>query len=214
MINVAIVEDDPRVRALMVQIVSQAQGCHCLGAYGSAEDALAAIPASYPDVVFMDIDLPGMNGVECVRRLTESCSGPQIIMLTVFKDTDSIFNALAAGAVGYLVKPVRAGQLIDAIRDVYGGGAPMTSSIARRVVQAFQQQPSTGMRDLEGLSPREMEVLDLLAQGFLYKEIADQFGVSFSTIRTHIERIYHKLHVRSRAQAVARYLGPAEKANR
>lgn len=109
---------------------------------------------------------------------------------------------------------MRAGQLIDAIRDVYGGGAPMTSSIARRVVQAFQQQPSTGMRDLEGLSPREMEVLDLLAQGFLYKEIADQFGVSFSTIRTHIERIYHKLHVRSRAQAVARYLGPAEKANR
>jgi len=154
----------------------------------------------------MDIDLPGLNGVECVRQLSDKLPAPQVLMLTVFKDADSIFAALAAGAVGYLVKPVHAAELLVAIRDVHGGGAPMTSGIARKVVQMFQQgRPAE--RELENLSPREQEVLELLAQGFLYKEIADRLAVSYATIRTHVERIYQKLRVRSRSQAVARYLG-------
>jgi DNA-binding NarL/FixJ family response regulator len=205
-ITVAIVEDDSQVRRTLANIIGRADGCQCVGEYGSAEDALAGIPQQQPQVVLMDIDLPGINGVECVRRLSEVAPESQVLMLTVYKDTDSIFDALSAGAVGYLVKPVRAAQLIEAIHDVYGGGAPMTSGIARKVVQLFQKSRPTSS-EVDTLSPREQEVLDYLAQGYLYKEIADRTGSSYATIRTHIERIYHKLHVRSRAQAVARYLG-------
>jgi len=206
-IRVAIVEDDPRVRRTLVNIIERADGCCCVGEYGSAEEALEAIPALAPQVVLMDIGLPGHSGLECVRQLSERAPQSQVLMLTVYQDTDSIFDALAAGAVGYLIKPVRAAQLIEAIRDVYGGGAPMTSGIARKVVQFFQKsRPS--LQGVDALSPREQEVLDYLAQGYLYKEIADRTGTSYATIRTHIERIYQKLHVRSRAQAVARYLRP------
>jgi len=204
-IDVAIVEDDARVRRTLAGIIRRDLECTCSGEYGSAEEALRKIPESPPRIVLMDIGLPGMSGVECVRQLAEVAPKTQILMLTVYNDTDSIFNALAAGAVGYLVKPVRAAQLMAAIHDVYGGGAPMTSSIARKVVQAFQKS-APGIREMEKLSPRELEVLDYLSQGYLYKEIADRAGVSYATIRTHVERIYHKLHVRSRAQAVARYL--------
>jgi len=205
-ITVAIVEDDPEVRGTLANIIERDDGCHCVGEYGSAEAALVGIPQQPPRVVLMDIDLPGMSGVECVRRLCEQPVQLQVLMLTVYKDADSIFDALSAGAVGYLVKPVRAAQLIDAIHDVYGGGAPMTSGIARKVVQLFQKsRPSA--QEVDTLSPREQEVLDFLAQGYLYKEIADRTGSSYATVRTHIERIYHKLHVRSRAQAVARYFG-------
>lgn len=205
-ISVSIVEDDAALRGAMADILHHAKDCVLLGAYGSGEEALREIPGRPPQVVLMDIDLPGMDGVECVRRLADLAPQTQILMLTVFKDSTSIFNALAAGAVGYLVKPVRAAQLVEAIHDVYGGGAPMTSSIARKVVQAFQRagpgpDSATGT---ESLSPREREVLDLLAQGYLYKEIADHTGATYATIRTHIERIYQKLHVHSRAQAVAR----------
>lgn len=204
-ITVAIVEDDPQVRRAVASIIERDDDCQCVGEYGSAEDALAGIPQQRPQVVLMDIDLPGMSGVECVRRLSDLGLTSQVLMLTVYKDTDSIFDALSAGAVGYLVKPVRAAQLIEAIRDVYGGGAPMTSGIARKVVHLFQKsRPSA--QEMDTLSPREQEVLDYLAQGYLYKEIADRTGSSYATVRTHIERIYHKLHVRSRAQAVARYL--------
>ena len=171
---------------------------------------MLGIPARPPQVVLMDIDLPGLDGVACVRQLADKLPALQVLMLTVFKDADSIFEALAAGAVGYLVKPVRAAELLTAIRDVHGGGAPMTSGIARKVVQMFQQgRPSP--RELENLSPREQEVLDLLAQGFLYKEIADRLTVSYATIRTHVERIYQKLRVRSRSQAVAQYLRRADR---
>ena len=204
-ISVAIVEDDPRVRRTLASVISRGDDCRCAGEYATAEEALNEIPRRAPQVVLMDIDLPGMNGVECVRRLVEQLPQVQVLMLTVFKDSDSIFDALTAGAVGYLVKPVRAAQLIDAVHDVYGGGAPMTSGIARKVVQVFQRsQPSA--REVENLSPRELEVLELLARGYLYKEIASRIGVAYATIRTHVERIYEKLHVRSRSQAVARYL--------
>jgi DNA-binding NarL/FixJ family response regulator len=154
----------------------------------------------------MDINLPGLDGVECVRRLAEFQPCPQIIMLTVHEDTDYIFESLAAGACGYLLKPVRAAELLAAIKNVYAGGAPMTSSIARKVVQSFKGA-KPAQNDVEELSRREQEILDLLAKGYSYKETAEQIGISYSTVHTHIEHIYHKLHVRSRAQAVAKYLG-------
>jgi len=206
-IQVAIVEDDARVRQMLARIVrSSAADFDCVGEYATAEAALAGLPVQPAQVVLMDIDLPGLNGVECVRQLAEKLPATQVLMLTVFKDTDSVFKALAAGAVGYLVKPVHAAELLAAIRDVNTGGAPMTSGIARKVVQMFQGGRSS-VRAMENLSPREQEVLDLLAQGFLYKEIADQLAVSYATIRTHVERIYQKLRVRSRSQAIARYHG-------
>ena len=205
-ITIAIVEDDPRIRHTLATILSRDPECRCTGEYGSAEEALRQIPTAPPKVVIMDINLPGINGVECVRKLAKLAPDSHILMLTVFNDTETIFDALRAGAVGYLTKPVRAAQLLAAVRDVIGGGAPMTSSIARLVVQSFQKrQPAEA--EGEGLSPREREVLDYLAKGYLYKEIADMMRVSYSTVRTHIERIYGKLHVQSRSQAVARYFG-------
>ena len=205
-ITIAIVEDDPRIRTTLAAILQRDPDCICTGEYGSAEEAIEKIPASPPKVVIMDINLPGMNGVECVQKLSKLVPGMHILMLTVFNDTETIFDALRAGAVGYLTKPVRAAQLTAAVRDVIGGGAPMTSSIARMVVQSFQHPQSTATEG-EGLSPRERDVLDHLAKGYLYKEIADRMHVSYSTVRTHIERIYGKLHVQSRSQAVARYFG-------
>jgi len=154
----------------------------------------------------MDINLPGMSGVECVRKLGPLLPGTHILMLTVHDDADSIFDALSAGASGYLLKPVRAAELLAAIRDVHAGGAPMSSNIARKVVQSFNK---TAPRDdgSQNLWPREREVLELLAKGFIYKEIADQLGIGYRTVHTHIERIYDKLHVQSRAQAVAKFHG-------
>ena len=154
----------------------------------------------------MDISLTGMDGVECVRQLARQMELPQILMLTVHEDPDSIFNSLAAGAAGYLLKPVRATQLLAAVKDVYGGGAPMTSSIARKVVQSFKRVTPSSKPAAETLSPREVDVLDYLVKGFSYKETAEAMGISYSTVHTHIEHIYHKLHVQSRARAVARYL--------
>ena len=204
-LQVAIVEDNARVRQALAKIVRNEPDCECVGEFATAEAALAGIAMRPPQVVLMDIDLPGLDGIECTRQLLEKLPATQVLMLTVFQDADSIVAALAAGAVGYLVKPVRAAQLMTALRDVAGGGAPMTSGIARKVVQMFQQgRPAE--HEMENLSPREQEVLDLLAQGFLYKEIADQLTVSYATIRTHVERIYQKLRVRSRSQAIAKYL--------
>ncbi|HVU27160.1 MAG TPA: response regulator transcription factor [Verrucomicrobiae bacterium] len=205
-ITIAIIEDDAGLRESLRGIVQRAPDCRCVGAFGSAEEALQAIPELNPTVVLMDINLPGMDGVECVRRMVESEPHPQIIMLTVHEDTDFIFESLAAGASGYLLKPVRAVELLAAVKNVHAGGAPMTSSIARKVVQSFKQtKPS--QNEVDELSPREQEILDYLAKGYSYKETSEQIGISYSTVHTHIEHIYHKLHVRSRAQAVAKYLG-------
>jgi DNA-binding NarL/FixJ family response regulator len=177
-----------------------------VGVFGSAEEALGGLPTLRPTVVLMDINLPKMNGVECVRQMGQLDLKAQILMLTVHEDTDYIFESLAAGAAGYLLKPVRAAELLSAVRNVYAGGAPMTSSIARKVVQSFKQAKPAG-NEMNDLSPREQEILDYLAKGYSYKEAAEQIGISYSTVHTYIERIYHKLHVRSRAQAVAKYLG-------
>lgn len=202
-ITVALVEDDERISRTLAMILDDAADCRCVGQYRSGEQAVAAIPAQAPRVIIMDVNLPGINGVECVRQLVAKGVASHILMLTVHKDTDVIFEALAAGATGYLVKPVQAEQLLAAVRDIYGGGAPMTSSIARKVVQTFHRKPAAAG---EALSTRETEVLDWLAKGHSYKEIAEQMKVTYSTVHTHIERIYKKLHVGSRAQAVARHL--------
>ena len=202
-ITVALVEDDERISRTLAMILDDAADCRCVGQYRSGEEAVAAIPAQAPRVIIMDVNLPGINGVECVRQLVATGVASHILMLTVHKDTDVIFEALAAGATGYLVKPVQAEQLLAAVRDIYGGGAPMTSSIARKVVQTFHRKPAAPG---EALSTRETEVLDWLAKGHSYKEIAELMKVTYSTVHTHIERIYKKLHVNSRAQAVARHM--------
>lgn len=205
-ISVAIVEDDPGIRRGLAAILARAPGVRCVGQFASGEEALAGLPDLRPRVILMDINLPGMDGVECVSRLAGKLPQTHIVMLTVHEDTDAIFNSLAAGASGYLLKPPRAAELLDAIRDVFSGGAPMTAYIARKVVQSFKKAP-TAASEAEHLSPRESEILELLAQGLAYKEIAGQLSVSYATVRTHIERIYTKLHVHSRSHAVAKYLG-------
>jgi DNA-binding NarL/FixJ family response regulator len=207
-ITVAIVEDDSKVRQSLASILKRGSGVHCVGVFGDAEEALRELPRLRPRVVLMDINLPGMDGVQCVWKLSELLPETQIVMLTVYDNTDAIFNSLAAGASGYLLKPVSAAQLLAAVKDVYAGGAPMTSNIVRKVVHSFKQ-PAPSERETENfsLSVREAEVLDFLAKGYLYKEIADQLSISYGTVHTYIERIFKKLHVRGRAQAVAKYLG-------
>ena len=205
LIAVAVVEDDAEVRRSLVGILKRGPGVVCVGEYGNAEEALREIPRTQPKVVLMDINLPGLDGVHCVRRLSELSPKTQVLMLTVFDNTDAIFNSLAAGASGYLLKPISAAQLLAAVKDVYAGGAPMTSDIARKVVQTFKQ-PAAASAETENLTPREQEVIDFLAKGYLYKEIAEQLKISYGTVHTYVERIFKKLHVRSRAQAVAKYL--------
>ena len=203
-IMVSIVEDDAPVRGMLADWIQRASGFRCAGRYDRAEAALAALPSENPHVVLMDINLPGMSGIECVRRLKPLLPDTQFVMLTVYEDADHIFNALAAGASGYLLKRVSRGELLAALRDVHAGGSPISSNIARKVVQSFQkpaQQPSEAVE----LSPREREVLDLLARGYLYKEIAGALQISVPTVNTYIRRIYEKLHVRSRSQAVAKF---------
>jgi DNA-binding NarL/FixJ family response regulator len=177
-----------------------------VGQFSSGEEAVAALPKLRPQVVIMDVNLPGMDGVACVRALAGKLPDSQILMLTVRQDTDVIFNALAAGASGYLLKPARAAELLAAVRDVSAGGAPMSGFIARQVVQSFQARPAPSAAS-ENLSAREVEVLELLSAGFAYKEIADRLGIAYGTVHTHVARIYKKLHVQSRGQAVARYRG-------
>ena len=203
-ITVSIVEDNDKLRETLARVLERAEGFHCLSHYGNAEDALKKLPQDKPEVVLMDINLPGMNGVECVRQLKVLLPQTQIMMLTVYEDTDNIFNALAAGATGYLLKRTTQVELLDAIRDVHRGGSPMTTHIARKVTQSFQRVGPSA-QPTENLSDREQEVLDCLSQGFLYKEIAEKLNISVPTVNTYVRRIYEKLHVRSRAQAVARY---------
>ena len=207
-IGVAVVEDDAGLRRSLRKTLEEGPGTRCVAAVGSAEEALATLPALKADVILMDVNLPGASGVECVQRLVPLLPKTHFIMLTVFDDTEVVFQSLAAGAIGYLTKPVTEERLLEAIHDVYAGGAPMTSSIARRIVQAFQK-PAADPRVVieESLAPREQEVLKLLAKGYLQKEIADQLDISFPTVRTLTARIYTKLHVHSRSQAVAKYLG-------
>jgi len=202
--RVSIVEDDEQTRRLLGGMIRRAPGLEWAGEHIDGAQAFAALPAERPDVVLMDINMPNMDGVECVRRLKLLLPNTQFLMLTVYEDSEHIFAALAAGATGYLLKSTRRPQLLEAIAQVVDGGSPMSSGIARKVVRSFAQaRPADGVQ----LSAREKSVLDLLSRGFLYKEIADDLGVGGATVCTYIRRIYEKLQVHSRAQAVAKYLG-------
>jgi len=201
-IPVSIVEDDAAARRILAGWIQRAEGFRCLSDFGTAESALLQLPREPAEVVLMDINLPGMSGIECVRQLKPLLPKTQFVMLTVYEDADHIYNALTAGASGYLLKQTPRSELLAALRDVHAGGSPMTSNIARKVVQSFQLAKASAAEDL---SPREREVLELLARGYLYKEIADTLGISVPTVNTYIRRIYEKLHVRSRGQAVAKY---------
>lgn len=204
-ITVSIVEDNEQLRTTLARVIGRAEGFSCVSHYGDAESAVAGLPKDKPEVVLMDINLPGMNGVECVRQLKQITPETQVVMLTVYEDTDNIFNALAAGANGYLLKRTKSAELLEAIREVHRGGSPMTTHIARKVTQSFVRA-GLSAKPTENLSEREQEVLDCLSQGFLYKEIAEKLGISYETVHTYIRRIYEKLQVRTRTEAVAKFL--------
>lgn len=204
-ITVSIIEDDAMACEAFAQLIDTSGDCKCISQHTSAELAMIELPELKPDVVLMDINLPGVSGVVGVQRLKEVLPHTQFVMLTVYDDSDLIFSALKAGATGYLLKRSAASDLLSAIRDVHGGGSPMTSEIARKIVQSYHQ-PSPADSELQKLSAREAEVLELLARGFLYKEIADSLKITYATVNTHIRHIYEKLHVQSRTQAVSKHL--------
>ncbi len=204
-ITVSIVEDNDQLRGTLARVIGRAEGFRCVSQYANAEDALKGLAQAQPEVVLMDINLPGMSGVECTRQLKQMLPQTQIVMLTVYEDTDNILNALAAGAAGYLLKRTKSAELLEAIREVNRGGSPMTTHIARKVTQSFQKA-GLSTQPTENLSQREQEVLDCLSQGFLYKEIAEKLGISYETVHTYIRRIYEKLQVRTRTEAVAKFL--------
>jgi DNA-binding NarL/FixJ family response regulator len=209
MIKVAMIEDNSRYRADICALLNAGEGFDCVGVYGSAEEGLRKLGAHLPEVLLMDIHLPGATGIECAAKVKAAFPQVQILVLTVYEDTDSIFQALEAGASGYLLKRAHPDEIIDAIRAVKDGGAPMTNQIARKVVESFRARSgsvSTG-KPMETLSKREEEILDFLAKGYQTKEIAAQLSVSVNTIRSHLQHIYEKLHVRSRTEAVIKYLG-------
>lgn len=208
MTTVAIVEDNAVMRRTFRQWVEAAPDLRCLFSCATAEEALAELPRLKPEVVLMDIHLPGESGISCTARLKEVLPSVQVIMLTVYRNQELIFQALNAGACGYLLKRSSPEELLDAIAEVRTGGAPMTSEIARMVVEAFQKKPASPA-PAEGLTNRESEILALLSEGLSNKEIADRVNISYDTVRAHLRHIYEKLHVRGRTEAVKRYFKPA-----
>lgn len=203
--RISLIEDDDETRLSLMGIINDAPGLTLISAYAHCSPAIAAIPAEKPDVVLVDVNLPDISGVEAVRQLKPKVPATQFLMLTVYEDPDHIFAALAAGATGYLLKATRRDELLEAITQIVAGGSPMSSGIARKVVQSFGR-PAPAKNDFPALSPREQSVLELLSRGFSYKEIADSLGVSVPTINTYIRRIYEKLQVHSRTQAINKYL--------
>jgi DNA-binding NarL/FixJ family response regulator len=205
MITVSIVDDEKELRESIEAFIDGSPGFRCVSAYHSAETALKHLPQDRPDVVLMDIHLTGMSGIECVERLKTLMPDTHVMMLTVYEDTDQIFKALSAGASGYMLKRSTPAKLLEAIKELNEGGSPMSSSIARKVVASFQKS-GQARDEKSNLSPREQMVLESMARGLTYKQSADQLGISIDTIRTYVRRIYEKLHVQSRAEAVAKYL--------
>lgn len=201
-IRVSIVEDSNEIRESLAVLLRSSEGFSLHGAYGSGEAALEHVPASRPDVLLMDINLPGMSGIECLRKLKLDIPDLQVIMLTVYEDPDAIFDSLSAGASGYLLKRTTPEKILEAIHDVSLGGAPMSSQIARKVVKSFS---TPALEPSQGLTPREHEILELLARGYRYKEIGETLEISVETVRSHLHNVYEKLHVRSRTEAVRKY---------
>jgi DNA-binding NarL/FixJ family response regulator len=207
MTRIAIVEDNKVIRESLAAYVHMDPELRCVCACGSAEEALEKLPAVKPDVVLMDIQLPQLSGIECTAQLKQLLPTVRIIMVTVYGNPDLIFKALRAGACGYLLKRCTPEELITAVREVQQGGAPMSREIARKVIAAFQDEPKPAdtASEVENLSPREREILDLLTQGFADKEIADRLGVKHGTVRWHLQHVYEKLHVRTRTEAALKF---------
>lgn len=203
-IRVAIVEDDEQVRENLGRLIGEAKGFECVANFSSGEEALSSWPRRAPDVVVMDINLPGISGVECVRQLKARFPDLHVVMLTVYDDSERIFQALQMGASGYLLKRSTTAEILHAIEDVHGGGAPMSSYIARKVVQSFRQQGASD-KPAENLSKRETDVLEYVARGYTNKEIADALGLKAETVRGYLKTIYSKLHVRSRTEAAMKF---------
>jgi DNA-binding NarL/FixJ family response regulator len=206
-IKITIVEDDDWIRENLAGQIDLASGYRCISRYRTGEEAIQKLPGDAPDVVLMDINLPGMSGIECVRRLKALLPAINILMLTVYEESDQIFDSLRAGASGYLLKRSEATELLDAIAQVHQGGSPMSSLVARKVVQFFNRIDDAAP-ELQRLSPREKEILELLSRGSAYKEIGNRLSLSIHTVRMHIRGIYGKLQVHSRGEAVAKYLRP------
>jgi DNA-binding NarL/FixJ family response regulator len=216
-IRIAVVEDDAGLCETFQQIFASAPDFRVVGICGDGETAVRQLPAKTPDVILMDINLPGMSGIECLRRIKETLPKVRVIMVTVYDDNDSLFQSLVAGADGYLLKRATRLRLLDSVREIVSGGAPISPQVARRMVEYFHQLRSQGQEkpaeaaaasvDLQGLTAREQEVLAKLAEGFAPKEVATELGISWDTVRNHTTNIYAKLHVRSRSEAILKYLG-------
>jgi len=204
MTKIAIVEDNKVIRESLTEFVQADPEFRCVCACATAEDALKILPKNQPDIVLMDIQLPNLSGIDCLPQLKQALPSAQIIMVTVYEDTERIFKALRSGACGYLLKRCAPEELIAAIHEVRQGGAPMSREIARKVISSFQE-PVTAAAAVEDLSPREREILELLASGFANKTIADRLGLTDGTVRWHLRHVYHKLHVRSRTEAALKF---------
>jgi DNA-binding NarL/FixJ family response regulator len=213
MIKVAVVEDDPRIRKLVTEVLAAAKDCQCIGVFADGTSAVANLPQLAPEVILMDINLPDIGGVDCVARISPQLPNAEIIILTVYQDPETIFQALAAGAHGYLVKPVMPKKLLEAIREIRGGGVPMSPGIAREVIDFFRHQRAPATQDAapDGLGPREQQVLKFLVDGLSYKEIAGELGITSNTVGTYVRRIYEKLHVNSRREIISYYRGAGDK---
>ena len=205
MINISIIEDQRDMRDSLAECLGNVPGLRCVGAHATAEDGLRDIPNENPDVVLMDINLPGMNGIQCVAKLKKRLPNLQVLMLTTYDEGDMIFDSLRAGANGYLLKNMPQEEMVQAVQQVHAGGAPMSLQIARKVINHFHKTKPAS--EVEQLTVRELEILRLLAKGHMYKEIADQLAISLSTVRTHVSAVYEKLHVHSRTEAAMKLAG-------
>jgi DNA-binding NarL/FixJ family response regulator len=204
-IKVSIIEDDREISEGMAFLINSSETTQCISTHATAEDALRRIPVLQPNVILMDIKLPQMSGIDCARKLKGLLPQVQILMLTMYEDSDLVFNSILAGASGYLVKRTPPAKVLEAIEEIFNGASPMSGRIARKMVEHFRHMKRSAP-ELENLSKREQEVLELLAKGYRYKEIADKLVMGFDTVRSHLRSIYDKLHVHSRTEAVAKYL--------
>jgi DNA-binding NarL/FixJ family response regulator len=205
-ITLAIVEDLDEVREGLTQFISLNNEFKVLDTFSTAEEAAYELPRLKPDIVIMDINLPGMNGIECIREVKKKVPRTQFMMFTVYENDEKVFEALKAGASGYLLKNTGLVQLIESLKELYNGGSPMSSNIARKLVNIFQQDQNDDLT-VESLSNRETEILHLLSKGLLYKEISDRLSISTNTVRQHIHKIYEKLHVQNRTEAINKAFG-------
>lgn len=209
-IRIVIVEDLEEVAEGLSEFISLDNDLQLVASYRTAEAAALEIPILKPDIAIMDINLPGMSGIECIKQVKKTCPSAQFMMFTVYENNDQVFEALKAGASGYLLKKTPPAEIISSIKELFNGGSPMSSTIARKLVSLFQREQQAHDKEISVLTPREKEVLEQLAKGMLYKEIGDQLGISFNTVRQHIAKIYEKLHVQNRTEAINKAYGSTE----